>query len=42
MPNSRKVNFKYIVNYVKQMPIQKIMFSMNYALRPKKVQAQAV
>tara|TARA_B100000963_G_C22640877_1_gene680555 strand:- start:13265 stop:14521 length:1257 start_codon:yes stop_codon:yes gene_type:complete len=33
-PNGRKVNFKFIVEYIKKMPVQKIMFSMNYSLRP--------
>ena len=37
MPNNKKVTFKYIVDYVKDMPVQKVMFSMNYNLREKKV-----
>ena len=35
-PNGRKVNFKFIVEYIKKMPVQKIMFSMNYSLRNSK------
>ena len=35
-PNGRKVNFKFIVEYIKKMPVQKIMFSMNYSLRDSK------
>lgn len=42
MPNGRKVTFKYIVQYVKDMPVQKVMFSMNYNLRKKQAVAQAV
>lgn len=42
IPNNRKVNFKYIVQYVKNMPVQKVMFSMNYNLRKKKAVSQAV
>ena len=34
-PNQRKVTFKFVVEYVKKMPVQKIMFSMNYGLRKK-------
>ena len=42
MPNGRKVTFKYIVQYVKDMPVHKVMFSMNYNLRKKQAVAQAV
>lgn len=41
-PNGRKVNFKFIAGYIKKMPVQKIMFSMNYSLRnDKTVEEQA-
>lgn len=36
-PNNRKVNFKFVVEYIKKMPVQKIMFSMNYGMRKKEV-----
>ena len=42
MPNGRKVTFKYIVQYVKDMAVQKVMFSMNYKHRKNVPVAQAV
>lgn len=42
MPNGRKVTFKYIVQYVKDMAVQKVMFSMNYKHRKNVPVVQAV
>ena len=39
-PNGRKVNFKFVVEYIKKMPVQKIMFSMNYSLRSEKTEVE--
>ena len=32
-PNGKKVNFTYLKQYVKGIPTEKIMFSMNYCHR---------
>ena len=32
-PNNKKVNFTYLKQYVKGIPTEKIMFSMNYCHR---------
>lgn len=35
-PNNRKVTFTFLTNYVKTIPIPKLMFSINYKNKPQK------